>query len=128
MAVHSLSEQMLAEKSAGGDRRVFAQLLKSVVHFPDDEFLYLVNGVLVITFGASFIKPVNSHPIHWLQSSSVPAQMPVTGRTTAGAVDIDIYPHHETVTRTRRWTWLWNWRWPLWPLLALLLLVLLLGL
>lgn len=132
MAVHSLSEQMLnAEKNgAGGDRRVFAQLLKSVVHFPDDEFLYLVNGVLVITFWG-FVHQTGEqyNPIHWLQSSSVPAQMPLALAEQPLAQSTSTFTHTtETVTRTRPRTWLWNWRWLLWPLLALLLLVLLLGL
>ncbi|HBR7279777.1 TPA: SrfA family protein, partial [Klebsiella pneumoniae] len=76
MAVQSLSEQLLnAEQSGtGGDRRVFAQLLKSVTHFPDYEFVYLVNGTLVITFWG-FVHPEGEqrHPMHWLSSSSVPA-------------------------------------------------------
>lgn len=126
MAVQALSEQMLnAEKSgAGGDRRVFAQLLKSVVNFPDDEFLYLVNGVLVITFWG-FIHPTDEqrNPMHWLQPSSVPMQTPVTPLAQPMAQPAS--PHTiETVERTRRW----NWRWLFWLLLALLLLALLLGL
>ncbi|MFN3070910.1 SrfA family protein [Serratia sp. J2] len=128
MAVQRLSEQMLnAEKSgAGGDRRVFTQLLKLVVHFPDDEFLYLVNGVLVITFWG-FIHPGGEqrNPMHWLQPSSVPVQTSVAPLTQPLAqqapTDIDTT---ETVTHTR----CWNWRWLLWLLLALLLLALLLGL
>lgn len=130
VAVQTLSEQMLnAEKSgAGGDRKVFAQLLKSVVHFPDDEFLYLVNGVLVITFWG-FIHPTGEprNPMHWLQPSSVAEKIPVAPlaqpleQAASSAVHIN-----ETVTRTRRWNW--NWRWLLWLLLALLLLALLLGL
>ena len=75
MAVQSLSEQLLnAEQSGtGGDRRVFAQLLKSVTHFPDYEFVYLVNGTLVITFwGLSTRKGNNvTRCIGW-SSSSVP--------------------------------------------------------
>ncbi|WP_122094300.1 SrfA family protein [Rahnella sp. Larv3_ips] len=128
MAVQALSEQMFnAEKSgAGGDRRVFAQLLKSVVHFPDNEFLYLVNGVLVITFWG-FIHPTGEqhNPMHWLQPSSVPVQTPVPplappmSQPASPAIHIT-----ETEKRTRRW----NWRWLLWLLVALLLLALLLGL
>ncbi|MEC3927276.1 SrfA family protein [Citrobacter braakii] len=58
MSVQALSEQLLnAEQNrTGGDRRVFAQLLKSVTHFPDYEFVYLVNGILVITFWG-FVHP-----------------------------------------------------------------------
>lgn len=128
IAVQALSEQMLnAEKNgAGGDRRVFAQLLTSVVHFPDDDFLYLVNGVLVITFWG-FIHPVGNprDPMHWLAPLSVPVQTPVAPLAQPQVQLAS--PHHyttETVIRTRRW----NWRWLLWLLLALLFLALLLGL
>lgn len=128
VAVQTLSEQMLnAEKSgAGGDRKVFAQLLKSVVHFPDNEFLYLVNGVLVITFWG-FIHPTGepSNPMHWLRPSSVAEKIPVAplAQPLAQAASSPVHIN-ETVKRTRRW----NWRWLLWLLLALLLLALLLGL
>ncbi|ORM69119.1 SrfA family protein [Pantoea rwandensis] len=138
MAVLALSEQMLnAENSgAGGDRRVFAQLLKSVVNFPDDEFLYLVNGVLVITFWG-FVHPTGEQqsPMHWLQPGSVPVQTPVapivpatpplTQPITTTAQTIETL---ETVTHTRRNRWRWNWRWLLWLLVALLSLALILGL
>lgn len=126
MAVQALSEQMLnAENSgAGGDRQVFAQLLKSVVHFPDDEFLYLVNGVLVITFWG-FIHPTGEqrNPMHWLQPSSVvqpPPLAPVAPLQPAASAPVA--PEIAPVARR------WNWRWLLWLLLALLLLALLLGL
>ncbi|MBU9834617.1 hypothetical protein J1786_07295 [Rahnella sp. L72c] len=126
MAVQALSEQMLnAENSgAGGDRRVFAQLLKSVVHFPDDEFLYLVNGVLVITFwGFVHLTGEQRNPMHWLQPSSVPANVTPLAQPLSQP---SFPPVHTTeiVTRTRRW----KWRWLLWLLLALLFLALLLGL
>lgn len=128
MAVQALSEQMLnAEKSgAGGDRRVFAQLLKSVVHFPDDEFLYLVNGVLVITFwGFIHLTGDQRNPMHWLQPSSVAVQTPATPLAQPLSQPAPLPVHTiETVTRTRRW----NWCWLLWLLLALLLIALLLGL
>ena len=50
-AISSLSEQFLAagDRSSGGDRRAFAQLLKLVVNFPDQDFVYLVNGVLALS-------------------------------------------------------------------------------
>jgi len=128
IAVQALSEQMLnAENSgAGGDRRVFAQLLKSVVHFPDDEFLYLVNGVLVITFwGFIHLTGEQRNPLHWLQPSSVPAQIPVAPLAQPLSQPAPIPVHTtETVRQTRRW----NWRWLLWLLLVLLFLALLLGL
>lgn len=129
MAVQSLSEQLLnAEQSGtGGDRRVFAQLLKSVTHFPDYEFVYLVNGILVITFWG-FVHPEGEqrNPMHWLNASSVPATASLSAVPPQAAAEKIVEP--TTVpfvdVRTRRW----RWRWLLWPLLALLLLALLLGL
>jgi len=130
MAVQALSEQMLnAEKSgAGGDRQVFAQLLKSVVHFPDDEFLYLVNGVLVITFwGFVHLTGEQRNPMHWLQPSSVPVHTPIAPLNQPVAQPIASHIHTtETVISNRRWRW--RWRWLLWLLLALLFLALILGL
>ncbi|WP_292992952.1 SrfA family protein [Pantoea sp.] len=136
MAVQTLSERMLnaGNNDAGGDRHVFAKLLKSVVNFPDDEFLYLVNGVLVITFWG-FVHPTEGEhsPMHWLQPGSVPMQTPVAPlshatpslaqplNTTAQTIET-----LETATFTRRKKW--NWRWLLWLLVALLSLALILGL
>lgn len=135
MAVQALSEQMLNvdNDSAGGDRRVFAQLLKSVTYFPDDEFLYLVNGVLVMTFWG-FVHPDSEprNPMHWLQPGSVPPQTPVTPVTSpvtqshAMPARSTVTDTVETVTHTRRRKW--SWRWLLWLLVALFSLALILGL
>ncbi|ARD39347.1 hypothetical protein F8538_14010 [Edwardsiella ictaluri] len=135
MAVQSLSEQLLnADQSgSGGDRRVFAQLLKYVTYFPDYEFVYLVNGILVITFWG-FVHPEGEqrNPMHWLSPASVAESVPATSpvpltplaatETTVAPAPAAVPPVVETVERTRRWRWL------LWVLLALLLLALLLGL
>lgn len=135
LAVQALSEQMLNANNsgAGGDRQVFAQLLKSVTHFPDDEFLYLVNGVLVITFWG-FVHPEGEqhNPMHWLQPGSVPPHTPAAPVTPPVAQPLltparSIATHTvktETYTRRRKWSW----RWLLWLLAALLFLTLILGL
>lgn len=136
MAVQALSEKMLNTESshAGGDRRVFAQLLTSAVSFPDDEFLYLVNGTLVITFWG-FVHPTGEqrNPMHWLQPGSVPAPVqthmaPVTPSINQPlAQPLSTATHTiETVTHTQRRRW--SWRWLLWLLVALLSLALILGL
>ncbi|WP_333849804.1 SrfA family protein [Leclercia sp.] len=129
MAVQSLSEQLLntEQSGAGGDRRVFAQLLKSVTHFPDYDFVYLVNGILVITFWG-FIHPEGEQrsPMHWLSPASVPAAPLAAAAplvSAQAATTSSVAPVVETVVRRR-----WSWRWLLWLLLALLLLALLLGL
>ncbi|EFE7554099.1 hypothetical protein F7564_16050 [Escherichia coli] len=129
MSVQALSEQLLnaEQNGTGGDRRVFAQLLKSVTHFPDYEFVYLVNGILVITFWG-FVHPEGEqrNPMHWLSSASLPAT-PLAASTPLSPVDAAVTPAVtpvvDTVVRRR-----WSWRWLLWLLLALLLLALLLGL
>ncbi|KAA5971627.1 SrfA family protein [Pantoea sp. M_9] len=133
MAVQALSEQMLNADngSSGGDRRVFAQLLKSVTHFPGNEFLYLVNGVLVITFWG-FVHPEHEqrNPMHWLQPGSVASQMPVTPVVPPVAQPLSSPTRStathtvEAVTHSRRWSW----RWLLGLLVALLSLALILGL
>lgn len=129
MSVQALSEQLLnaEQNGTGGDRRVFAQLLKSVTHFPDYEFVYLVNGILVITFWG-FIHPEGEqrNPMHWLSPTSLSAA-PLAASTplppVEAAVAPGMTPEVNTVVRRR-----WSWRWLLWLLLALLLLALLLGL
>lgn len=129
-AVQSLSEKLLIteQRGTGGDRRVFAQLLKSVVNFPDYEFVYLVNGILVITFWG-FVHPEGElrSPMHWLSPSSVPLT-PLVAEKSQEPMKPVVTPvvdsAAEVQTRIRRW----RWRWLLWLLLALLLLALLLGL
>lgn len=129
MSVQALSEQLLnaEQNGTGGDRRVFAQLLKSVTHFPDYEFVYLVNGILVITFWG-FVHPEGEqrNPMHWLSPASLPAT-PIAASPPLAPVDAAVAPAVtpvvDTVVRRR-----WSWRWLLWLLLALLLLALLLGL
>lgn len=136
IAVQALSEQQLntEQAGAGGDRRVFAQLLKSVVHFPDYDFVYLVNGVLVITFWG-FIHPTGEqrNPMHWLEPSSVAqlAPVPAAARPVMQPVmPPEILPASSDipVVETVRRRWSWSWRWLLWLVPALLLLALLLGL
>ncbi len=127
-AVQALSEQLLntEQSGAGGDRKVFASLLKSVVYFPDDDYIYLVNGVLVITFWG-FIHQTGEqrNPMHWLAPSSLPSlaeptQPLMKAESPQATTNIPVV---ETTRQTG-----WNWRWLLWLLLALFLLALLLGL
>ncbi|RJT27701.1 SrfA family protein [Buttiauxella izardii] len=132
IAVQALSEQLLnADQSGtGGDRRVFAQLLKSVVHFPDYDFVYLVNGVLVITFWG-FIHPSGelSNPMHWLEPSSIPVQTPLAATTQpVTQAEVHLASVDRPVVTTNIHARRWKWRWFLWLLLGLLLLALLLGL
>ncbi|WP_455818630.1 SrfA family protein [Pseudomonas cerasi] len=129
IAVQALSEQLLnvENSGAGGDRRVFAQLLKSVSHFPDYDFVYLVNGVMVITFWG-FVHPGGEQrsPLHWLEPASVPAPEANMARAVPPPVTSASIPVNETLTAERRWYW--RWRWLLLLLLGLLFIGLLLGL
>lgn len=133
IAVQSLSEQLLnADHSGtGGDRKVFAQLLKSVVHFPDYDFVYLVNGVLVITFwGFIHQSGEQRNPMHWLSPASVPVQTPLAATAQPVVEQPAISPTATPipVVEDAKRSWFWNWRWLLGLLLLLLLLALLLGL
>lgn len=138
VAVQSLSEQLLKteQNGSGGDRKVFAQLLKSVTYFPDYEFVYLVNGILVITFWG-FVHPNDElrNPMHWLNPvSAIPNSLnntiPQTQKESAVArvVDptvepvVDRYTQEvEPIAYSRHGCW----RWLRWLLLALLIILLL---
>ncbi|WP_225086902.1 SrfA family protein [Pectobacterium colocasium] len=130
-AVQSLSEQLLNadQNGTGGDRKVFAQLLKSVVHFPDYDFVYLVDGVLVITFWG-FIHPSGEqrNPMHWLAPDSVPVQAPLAATAQLAEQSTILASETSPVTESVKQPWFWQWRWLLGGLLLLLLLALLLGL
>ncbi|MGL5091096.1 MAG: SrfA family protein [Aeromonas sobria] len=145
LAVLALSEQLLTtdNKDQGGDKRVFASLLKQVVNFPDQDFVYLVDGVLVITFwGFVHDNDEQRDPMHWLKPVSpslttpgVAARAPVAELApaceivpTTGAVPaIPMYAQPVTPTiQSASWWSRWRWSWLFWPLLLLALLALLL--
>lgn len=106
-----------------GDKAVFGKLLKRVIHFPDENFVYLVQGKPVLTFwgfehaGADR----NRDPLHCLYEVAPVFTLPPVVETPAVAPVAPLVP---VVTRPwwRRWWWLL-----LLPFL-LLLLWLLLGL
>ena len=137
-AIASLSEQFLAagDRSSGGDRRAFAQLLKLVVNFPDQDFVYLVNGVLVITFWGFIHKEEEMRdPMHWLRPAPLPALAlesmhgqpvslaPVTGSSSLNEIHSKQVIETRQIVRTQA-SWWRSWRWLLWPLLLLLGLLL----
>ncbi|MCS3431089.1 SrfA family protein [Klebsiella sp. BIGb0407] len=126
IAVQALSEQLLntEQSGAGGDRKVFAKLLKSVIYFPDYDYVYLVNGVLVITFWG-FIHQTGEqrNPMHWLAPASQP--LPTESAPPLTPAEVPQATPNIPIETTRR---TWRWRWLLWLLLALFLLALVLGL
>jgi hypothetical protein len=122
-ALEELSQRFLGTDSAEqqqGDKAVFGKLLKRVIHFPDENFVYLVQGKPVLTFwGFEHAGTGNGDPLHCLYQ--VPPAFTLPPVVEAAPVVAPIVP---VVARPwwRRWWWLL-----LLPFL-LLLLWLLLGL
>ncbi|MHC8384732.1 SrfA family protein [Pseudomonas sp. LB3P14] len=123
VALDELSQRFLGTEPAEqqGDKAVFGKLLKRVIHFPDETFVYLVQGKPVLTFwgfehaGADH----NRDPLHCLyQAPPVIAPPPVVEAPV-------VAPIVPAVVRPwwRRWWW-----WLLLLPFLLLLLWLLLGL
>ncbi|MBX9406331.1 SrfA family protein [Pseudomonas baetica] len=125
-ALEDLSQRFLGtdpDEQQQGDKAVFGKLLKRVIHFPDENFVYLVQGKPVLTFwgfehaGADR----NRDPLHCLYQVPLTFTLPPE---TPPPVAPPIAPVVPVVARPwwRRWWWLL-----LLPFL-LLLLWLLLGL
>lgn len=121
-ALEELSQRFLGTDSAEpqqGDKAVFGKLLKRVIHFPDENFVYLVQGKPVLTFwGFEHAGTGNRDPLHCLYQVPPAFTLPPVVEPPLVA------PPMPVVARPwwRRWWWLL-----LLPLL-LLLLWLLLGL
>ncbi|WP_413703818.1 SrfA family protein [Pseudomonas sp. Pseusp16] len=119
-ALEELSQRFLGTDSGEqqqGDKAVFGKLLKRVIHIPDENFVYLVQGKPVLTFwGFEHAgTDLNRDPLHCLYQVA-PLPPVVEAPVVAPAVPVVARPWW------RRWWWLL-----LLPLL-LLLLWLLLGL
>jgi hypothetical protein len=123
-ALDELSQRFLAtdtDEQQQGDKAVFGKLLKRVIHFPDENFVYLVQGKPVLTFwgfehaGADRLRD----PLHCLYSVAPVFTLPLVVEAPVVAPIVPV-----VVARPwwRRWWWLL-----LLPFL-LLLLWLLLGL
>jgi hypothetical protein len=122
-ALEDLSQRFLVTDSGEpqqGDKAVFGKLLKRVIHFPDENFVYLVQGKPVLTFwGFEHAGNGTRDPLHCLYQ--VPPAFTLPPEVEPAPVVAPVVP---VVARPwwRRWWWLL-----LLPLL-LLLLWLLLGL
>ncbi|MET1067650.1 MAG: SrfA family protein [Pseudomonas prosekii] len=125
-ALNELSQRFLGSDPAEqqqGDKAVFGKLLKRVIHFPDENFVYLVQGKPVLTFwgfehaGADR----NRDPLHCLYSAPLVFTLPPV---VAEPVTAPVAPVVPVVVRPwwRRWWW-----WLLLLPFLLLLLWLLLG-
>lgn len=125
-ALNDLSSRFLGSNPAEqqGDKAVFGKLLKRVIHFPDEDFVYLVNGKPVLTFwgfehndAARDNNPLRClyPPVASLDFTLPPVKEPQP--STLQPVPVAIA--HQSWWR--RWWWLL-------PLLLLVLLLLLFGL
>lgn len=125
-ALDELSQRFLGTDPAEqqqGDKAVFGKLLKRVIHFPDENFVYLVQGKPVLTFwgfehaGADR----NRDPLHCLYSVPLVFTLPPVVEEPVIAPVAPVVP---VVVRPwwRRWWW-----WLLLLPFLLLLLWLLLG-
>jgi hypothetical protein len=123
-ALDELSQRFLGTDPAEqqqGDKAVFGKLLKRVIHFPDENFVYLVQGKPVLTFwGFEHSGTGNRDPLHCLYQ--VPPAFALPPVVEAAPVVAPVVP---VVARPwwRRWWW-----WLLLLPFLLLLLWLLLGL
>ena len=99
------------------DAQVFNKLLSKVLHTPDANYIYLVNGFPVLTFwGFVFPKAkVPSDPLlHLFDAAKVIAPVSQGGAALAAALELPVPPVHLPVSeRTvvkrswwRRWFWL----------------------
>lgn len=122
-----LSAQYLNADAApqAGDRTIFGKLLTHVIRFPDENFVYLVNGKPVLTFwGFQHTNADrNLEPLHCLYPSAadcspaLPRAAVQSGLAPAAALAA------ESAVPSRPW---WRRLWWLLPLLLLPLLLLLL--
>ncbi|MGM1052585.1 MAG: SrfA family protein [Pseudomonadota bacterium] len=134
--VEAFRQQVIALNQAphdgqGGDHEVFSQLVKWVCHFPDENYVYLVDGTPVITFWG-FIHPEadrHANPLLCLYPSSAPAQPAASVPASAPAIPTPkpaaepaAEPAiHPVATTPRPWWRRWWWLLPLALALGLLL-------
>ncbi|TPG87386.1 SrfA family protein [Pseudomonas mandelii] len=124
-ALDELSQRFLGTDPAEqqqGDKAVFGKLLKRVIHFPDENFVYLVQGKPVLTFwGFEHAGTGNRDPLHCLYQVPPAFTLP----PVVEAAPVVAPPVVPVIARPwwRRWWW-----WLLLLPLLLLLLWLLLGL
>lgn len=111
-----------------GDHEVFSRLVKWVCHFPDEGFVYLVDGTPVITFWG-FIHPEadrHANPLLCLYPSAAPEMATPIPPSAPGPISQpETVPEPTPVAPARPW---WRRWWWLLPLILLALGLLLLGL
>lgn len=116
-------------RGQSGDHKVFTRLVKWVSHFPDNNFVYLVNGTPVITFWG-FIHPAadrHANPLLCLYPKVAPeATEPAIPSPTTPLPGPAPAPEVRPAPVTTARSWWRNWWWLL--LLPLVLGLLLFGL
>lgn len=115
------------EDGQSGDHEVFSRLVKWVCHFPDEGFVYLVDGTPVITFWG-FIHPEadrHANPLLCLYPPATPAMANPATLSAPGPIVEPVPEPEPPVEPARPW---WRRWWWLLPLILLLLGLLLLGL
>ncbi|WP_374289521.1 SrfA family protein [Pseudomonas fluvialis] len=108
-----------------GDRMIFGKLLAHVIRFPDENFVYLVNGKPVLTFwGFQHTNADrNLEPLHCLYPSAAASSPAFPSTATPPGLAPAAAHFAESVVPSRPW---WRRLWWLLPLLLLPLLLLLL--
>lgn len=104
---------------AQSDKVVFAKLLTRVISFPDESFVYLVNGKPVLAFWG-FVHPNADRFLDPLYCLYPRTEVPVAPPLVHVAPEPAPAPQPVPVVVNRPW-----WKWLLWLLLLLLLLFLL---
>ncbi|MWV14938.1 hypothetical protein F3I16_02665 [Pseudomonas sp. L-22-4S-12] len=125
-SLDELSARFLSADPADrpGDKAIFGKLLKRVINFPDESFVYLVNGKPILTFwGFEHANADRSlEPLHCLYPRNEPA-VPLPS-SAAPLLEAQGMPAPTTADTTEQRPWWRRWWWLL-PLLLLLLLLLL---
>ena len=121
-SLEELSARFLAADPTDrpGDKAIFGKLLKRVINFPDETFVYLVNGKPILTFwGFEHANADrNLEPLHCLYPHNEPAaSLPTSAAPLLEAQAPTTVEAVEQRPWWRRWWWLL-------PLLLLLLLLL----
>lgn len=117
-----------ARKAAEGDNAVFGKLLTCVVPFPDENFVYLVDGRPVLTFWGFIHAGAerSRQPLHCLYPRTAPIPEPVAAPLAPPVAPVAPAAAALPAAAVARLPWWRNWRWllPFLLLLALLLLLL----
>lgn len=119
-----------ARNAAQGDSTVFGKLLTCVVPFPDENYVYLVDGRPVLTFWGFIHAGAERgrEPLHCLYPKTTKAAEPITAAPLTPPPPPPVAPLVPPAVAAVPVTPWWRRWWWLLPLLLLLLLLLLFGL